>query len=134
LHTQEEYETLKKKVCPNLLSSLLCLKNISTIPYLKLTCLILFIQTTSSSSGAQNEDAAKEIADLKKQLGEAKKVQRDFGMLFLSIEYVLLLTHTGFYVTDILKKQASQNNAEYDRLATELNAVTGQDKSNKRVD
>jgi hypothetical protein len=84
LHTQEEYATLKKN-------------------------------TTSSSraSGEQNEDAAKEIADLKKQLEEAKKVQRDF---------------------DILKKQASQNNAEYDRLATELNAVTGQDKSNKRVD
>ena len=35
---------------------------------------------------------------------------------------------------DILKKQASQNNAEYDRLATELNTVTGQDKSNKRRD
>jgi len=84
LRTQEEYATLKKN-------------------------------TTSSShaSGAQNEDAAKEIADLKKQLEQAKKTQRDF---------------------EILKKQASQNNAEYDRLATELNAVTGQDKSNKRVD
>jgi len=69
--------------------------------------------TSSPASGAQNEDAGKQIADLKKQLEEAKKVQRDF---------------------DILKKQASQNNAEYDRLATELNAVTGQDKSNKRVD
>jgi len=84
LRTQEEYANLKKS-------------------------------TTSSSraSGAQNEDATKEIADLKKQLEQAKKTQRDF---------------------DILKKQASQNNAEYDRLATELNAVTGQDKSNKRVD
>jgi B-cell receptor-associated protein 31 len=34
---------------------------------------------------------------------------------------------------EILKKQASQNNAEYDRLATELNDLTG-NKSNKRVD
>jgi hypothetical protein len=38
------------------------------------------------------------------------------------------------FITDTLKNQASQNNAEYNRLATELNAATGQDKSNKRVD
>jgi len=67
----------------------------------------------NTTAKSQNVDAAKEIADLKEQLEQAKKTQRDF---------------------DILKKQASQNNAEYDRLATELNAVTGQDKSNKRVD
>jgi len=84
LRTQEEYAILKKNT-----------------------------SSSSRASGAQNEDAAKEIADLKKQLEQAKKIERDF---------------------DILKKQASQNNAEYDRLATELNAVTGQDKSNKRVD
>lgn len=84
---------------------------------------------------------AKEIADLKKQLEQAKKTQRDFGMFkFFVILYhpaschMFLYSHTDFYATDILKKQASQNNAEYDRLATELNAVTGQDKSNKRVD
>jgi len=84
LHTQEEYANLKKNTYSN-----------------------------SRASGVQNEDAANEIASLKKQLEEAKKTQRDF---------------------DILKKQASQNNAEYNRLATELNAVTGQDRSNKRVD
>jgi len=84
LRIQEEYATLKKNTTSN-----------------------------SHRSSAQNEDVAKEIADLKKQLEQAKKTQRDF---------------------DILKKQASQNNAEYDRLATELNAATGQDKSNKRVD
>ncbi|KAF8816990.1 B-cell receptor-associated 31-like protein [Phlegmacium glaucopus] len=83
LHTQEEYAKLKKSSTSN-----------------------------SSTSGAQNEDAAKEIASLKKQLEQAKKTQRDF---------------------DILKKQASQNNAEYDRLATELNTITGQG-SDKKVD
>lgn len=36
-------------------------------------------------------------------------------------------------VLEILKKQAAQNNAEYDRLATELNELSG-NKSNKRVD
>ena len=67
-----------------------------------MTCLILFIQTTSSSraSGAQNEDAAKEIADLKKQLEQAKKTQRDFGMFFsflsFALEHGLVLTHTDF--------------------------------------
>ncbi|KAF8968836.1 B-cell receptor-associated protein 31-like-domain-containing protein [Flammula alnicola] len=70
--------------------------------------------TTSSSrtNGGQSEDQAKEIVTLKKQLEEAKKQQRDF---------------------EILKKQAAQNNSEYDRLATELNDLTG-NKSNKRVD
>jgi len=84
LKAQEEYAALKKSTISN-----------------------------SRTSGAQNEDGAKEIASLKKQLEQAKKTQRDF---------------------DTLKKQASQNNAEYNKLATELNAVTGQDKSNKRVD
>jgi hypothetical protein len=53
-------------------------------PYFKLPHLNFPIQTTSSSraSGVQNEDAAKEIADLKKQLEQAKKIQRDFGMFF----------------------------------------------------
>jgi len=70
--------------------------------------------TTASSrtNGAQSEDQAKEIASLKKQLEEAKSKSRDY---------------------DILKKQAAQNNAEYDRLATELNELQG-NKSNKRID
>ncbi|PPQ95116.1 hypothetical protein CVT25_011659 [Psilocybe cyanescens] len=67
--------------------------------------------SSSSSSGSQSEQA-KEIASLKKQLEEAKQKTRDY---------------------DILKKQAAQNNAEYDRLATELNDLSGK-KSNKRVD
>lgn len=83
----------------------------------------------------QNEDAAKEIAELKKQLEQAKKTQRDFGMFLLCPRACSRIHSYRFLCyTDILKKQASQNNAEYDRLATELNAVTGQDKSNKRVD
>ncbi|KDR78334.1 hypothetical protein GALMADRAFT_245458 [Galerina marginata CBS 339.88] len=66
----------------------------------------------AGNSGAQSGDQAKEIVSLKKQLEEAKERTRDF---------------------DILKKQAAQNNAEYNRLATELNDLSGK-KSNKRVD
>jgi len=68
--------------------------------------------STSGTSGGQSQDQAKEIVSLKKQLEEAKERTRDF---------------------DILKKQAAQNNAEYNRLATELNDLSG-NKSNKRVD
>ncbi|KAF4612143.1 hypothetical protein D9613_003867 [Agrocybe pediades] len=66
---------------------------------------------TTGATGATG-DQSKEIASLKKQLEEAKNKTRDY---------------------DILKKQAAQNNAEYDRLATELNDLSGK-KSNKRVD
>jgi len=68
--------------------------------------------STSRNAGAQSEDQAKEIASLQKKVEEAKIKIRDY---------------------DILKKQATQNNAEYDRLATELNELSG-NKSNKRVD
>jgi len=68
--------------------------------------------SSSRSTGAQSEDQTKEIASLKKEVEKAQKQQRDF---------------------DILKKQSAQNNAEYDRLATELNDLSG-NKSNKRVD
>ncbi|KJA17880.1 hypothetical protein HYPSUDRAFT_45885 [Hypholoma sublateritium FD-334 SS-4] len=68
--------------------------------------------SSSRSTGAQSEDQAKEIAALKKEVEKAQKQQRDF---------------------EILKKQSAQNNAEYDRLATELNDLSG-NKSNKRVD
>lgn len=47
------------------------------------TNLIILSTHHQTTSGAQNEDAAKEIADLKKQLEQAKKTQRDFGMVFL---------------------------------------------------
>ncbi|KIM41808.1 hypothetical protein M413DRAFT_445025 [Hebeloma cylindrosporum] len=66
----------------------------------------------SRADGAQSQDQAKEIASLKKQLEEATSKTRDY---------------------DILKKQAAQNNAEYDRLATELIELQGI-KSNKRDD
>jgi len=65
----------------------------------------------SGANGTSKNDSA-EIASLKKQLEEAKKQQRDF---------------------EILKKQSKQNNAEYDRLATELNDLSG-NKSNKKAD
>lgn len=148
MRTQEEYAKLKKSVCP--ISFYSFYPHLSPFPrkkahlfsYFKISFPILLstyfisapIQTTSNSStsGAQNEDAAKEIASLKKQLEQAKKTQRDFGAFYhpVPLPYLLILT----CLTDILKKQASQNSAEYDRLATELNAITGQDGSNKRVD
>jgi len=57
-------------------------------------------------------DQSKQIAELKKKLAESESKTRDY---------------------DILKKQAAQNAAEYDRLATEFNSKTGAT-SNKRVD
>ncbi|KAJ3504729.1 hypothetical protein NLJ89_g7783 [Agrocybe chaxingu] len=66
------------------------------------------LKKAAASNGSQSE----EITKLKKQLEEAKKVERDFA---------------------ILKQQAKQNNDEYNRLATELNDLSG-NKSNKRVD
>ncbi|KAF8174907.1 endoplasmic reticulum protein [Pholiota molesta] len=69
-------------------------------------------KASAGATDAKSDDQTKEIASLKKQIAELKKQERDF---------------------EILKKQASQNNAEYDRLATELNDLTG-NKSNKRVD
>jgi len=69
-------------------------------------------KASTGATGAKSDDQTKEIASLKKQIAELKKQERDF---------------------EILKKQAAQNNAEYDRLATELNDLSG-NKSNKRVD
>lgn len=67
----------------------------------------------------------KQVEDLKKKL-EAKN--RDYGRPFLYDECHLL----SFFV-DILKKQAGQNQQEYDRLATEFNTKTGSI-SDKRKD
>jgi len=66
----------------------------------------------SSANGAASGDQSKEIASLKKQLEETKKLQLDH---------------------DILKKQAAQMHTEYDRVSTELNDLSGK-KSNKRFD
>ncbi|KAF8235129.1 B-cell receptor-associated 31-like protein [Tricholoma matsutake] len=66
----------------------------------------------SRGSGAQAEDAKKEMADLKKKIATLEAEERDF-------------------VT--LKKQASQQAAEFDRLATKYNEATGS-VSNKRAD
>jgi len=65
-----------------------------------------------TSNGAQGEDAKKEIADLKKKLATLESADRDF---------------------QTLKKQASQQAAEFDRLATKYNEETG-NVSNKRAD
>ncbi|CAL1698262.1 unnamed protein product [Somion occarium] len=66
----------------------------------------------SSRTQIASEDQVKQITDLKKKLAEAEAKTRDY---------------------DILKKQAAQNQAEYDRLATEFNEKTGA-VSNKRKD
>ncbi|KAF8637092.1 hypothetical protein AX17_002997 [Amanita inopinata Kibby_2008] len=83
IHTQGEYANLKKEVA-----------------------------SKSRGSGAQAQDASKEIAELKKKLAEHETKQRDF---------------------DTLKKQAAQQAAEFDRLATKYNEATG-NISNKRKD
>ncbi|KIP02354.1 hypothetical protein PHLGIDRAFT_26617 [Phlebiopsis gigantea 11061_1 CR5-6] len=71
-------------------------------------------QDTAKTSRDQisSSEQGKQIAELKKKLGEAEAKARDY---------------------DILKKQAQQNQAEYDRLATEYNAKTGA-VSDKRKD
>ncbi|KAF8064067.1 B-cell receptor-associated protein 31-like-domain-containing protein [Lyophyllum atratum] len=82
IHTQEEYAKIKKE------------------------------RDSSKGSGAQSQDAAKEIADLKKKLAAEEAKARDF---------------------ETLKKQASQQAAEFDRLAIKYNEATGS-VSNKRGD
>jgi len=70
------------------------------------------LKKESKGSGARAEDAKNEIADLKKKVAALEAEERDF-------------------VT--LKKQASQQAAEFDRLATKYNEATGS-VSNKRAD
>ncbi|CCM05925.1 uncharacterized protein FIBRA_08163 [Fibroporia radiculosa] len=71
-------------------------------------------QETAKSSRGQiaSQDQAKQVEELKKKLAAAEEKTRDY---------------------DIVKKQAEQNAKEYDRLASELNAVNG-DLSDKRKD
>jgi len=83
IHTQEQYAKLKKETA-----------------------------SQSRGSGAQAEDASKEISELKKKVAVLQAEERDF---------------------ETLKKQASQQAAEFDRLATKYNEVTN-GVSNKRTD
>ncbi|OBZ74931.1 Uncharacterized protein C9E9.04 [Grifola frondosa] len=66
----------------------------------------------SSRGQVASPDQSKQIEDLKKKLAASEAKARDY---------------------DIVKKQATQNAAEYDRLATEFNAKTGA-VSDKRAD
>lgn len=68
--------------------------------------------SNASRNGTASNDQSKEIADLKKKLAAAEAKERDF---------------------ETLKKQSSQQAAEYDRLATELNKATNAT-SNKKKD
>ncbi|KAI8968107.1 B-cell receptor-associated 31-like protein [Trametes punicea] len=72
--------------------------------------LLDLIHTQEEYAKLKNE--AKQIEELRKQLAAAQEKVKDY---------------------DILKKQAEQNAKEYDRLATELNAKTG-NVSDKRKD
>ncbi|RDB23341.1 Uncharacterized protein C9E9.04 [Hypsizygus marmoreus] len=71
-------------------------------------------ETTSKprGSGTQAEDASKQVASLREKLAAEEAKTRDF---------------------ETLKKQASQQAAEFDRLATKYNEATGS-VSNKRSD
>ncbi|KAJ7080007.1 B-cell receptor-associated protein 31-like-domain-containing protein [Mycena belliarum] len=67
-------------------------------------------QATTGGSGAKGGNKEKEIADLKAKVADLTKKDRDF---------------------ETLKKQAAQQAAEFDRLATKYNEATGAN-SNKR--
>ncbi|KIL65389.1 hypothetical protein M378DRAFT_526750 [Amanita muscaria Koide BX008] len=69
-------------------------------------------QVESTKTGGKAQDSSKEIADLKKKVAELEAKDRDF---------------------ETLKKQSQQQAAEYDRLATKYNAITGSS-SDKRKD
>lgn len=73
----------------------------------------------STSHPNTSADSAKEIAALKSQIKEYQQKDKEWEKKAQDFE--------------ILKKQASQNSEEYDRLATEYNKATGS-VSNKRVD
>ncbi|KAJ6554537.1 endoplasmic reticulum protein [Mycena capillaripes] len=68
------------------------------------------LKGTSPSGAKPTGDSAKEIAELKAKVAELSKKERDF---------------------ETLKKQAAQQAAEFDRLATKYNEATGAN-SNKR--
>ncbi|KAF7320336.1 hypothetical protein MKEN_00818400 [Mycena kentingensis (nom. inval.)] len=71
-----------------------------------------YAQLKGTSKGNGGGDSTKEIAGLKAQIAELSKKERDF---------------------ETLKKQAAQQAAEFDRLATKYNEATGAN-SDKRKD
>lgn len=79
---------------------------------------VLHYQTISNSrtSGAQNEDAAKEIASLKKQLEQAKKTQRDFGVFFLPSFTILLVVIFSCYAHSSHRHPQKTSVPEYRRI------------------
>lgn len=103
IHTQEEYAKLKKAV--------------SLFPSLPVPTVTN--SHPQSPSQPNTADSAKEIATLQKQLKEYQQKDKEWEKKAQDFE--------------ILKKQASQNSEEYNRLATEYNKATGS-VSNKRVD
>jgi len=72
-----------------------------------------YAKLKNSTADASRGNGAQEVEDLKKKLASEEAKGRDF---------------------DTLKKQASQQAAEFDRLATKYNDVIEGGKSDKRVD
>lgn len=81
--------------------------------------------SVSQKTSSQSPEARKEIADLKEKLAAKES---DLGMYVHASESTISQTSPA-----ILRKQASQNFKEYDRLATELNTISG-NSSDKRRD
>ena len=69
------------------------------------------------------------MEELKTKLAKAEAKARDFGKL-LTFNHQPTNSHED---SEVLKKQADQQAAEYDRLATEYNKATGS-VSDKRKD
>jgi B-cell receptor-associated protein 31 len=90
------------------------------------------MQTSKRSRGsAASQDQGELIEELQQKLAEANARESDFGS-YLSPSHASCV-HCNPLLTATLKKQAAQQAAEYDRLATKYNEATGQ-VSNKRTD
>jgi B-cell receptor-associated protein 31 len=103
IHAQEEYAQLKSNVA-----------------------------ASSRTNGAAG-DQQKTIADLQAKVKELEAKDRDFGMFSVRTADQKYGPDARLCGVDNLKKQAGQQAAEYDRLATKYNQATGQT-SNQRKD
>ncbi|KAG6868362.1 hypothetical protein C0993_004483 [Termitomyces sp. T159_Od127] len=89
-------------------------------------------ESASFKSNGVDQDTAKEVEKLKKQLALEQSKAKDFGQ-HLSLIFSILIGGSCLPAIETLKKQAAQQAAEFDRLATKYNEATG-NVSNKRVD
>jgi predicted aminopeptidase len=106
IHTQEEYAKLKKVV-----STL----HFGAGPYLSL----LVLQVGAGAKG----DQSKQIEELKKKLAASEAKDRDFGAFIALCR--CFVSKLKIRPSATLKKQAAQQAAEFDRLASKYNEATG---------